>query len=165
MASADLAQPVHDRMQAAIHDLKSLLDQRVTTAEVVREHHSHGESYHPAALPDRALRRRKCGGVQTIQTRVAVGVLGNELNARAGPCARLRPVVKPASWSRQHKKNDGHDEYVVGPAPAIVGPEKHADNASPEGSHLRSGRPSRSRPCRRACAARDRRKSPLRDCA
>ena len=52
MASADLAQPVHDRMQAAIRDLKSLLDQRVTTAEVVREHHSHGESYHAAALPD-----------------------------------------------------------------------------------------------------------------
>src|SRR5271154_1782075 len=52
MASADLARPVHDRMQAAIRDLKSLLDQRVTTAEVVREHHSHGESYHPAALPD-----------------------------------------------------------------------------------------------------------------
>ncbi len=24
----------------------------MTTAEVVREHHSHGESYHPAALPD-----------------------------------------------------------------------------------------------------------------
>jgi D-lactate dehydrogenase (cytochrome) len=52
MASADLTQPVADRMQAAIRDLKSLLDQRVTTAEVVREHHSHGESYHAAALPD-----------------------------------------------------------------------------------------------------------------
>ena len=52
MASADLARPVHERMQDAIRDLKSLLDQRVTTAEVVREHHSHGESYHPAALPD-----------------------------------------------------------------------------------------------------------------
>jgi D-lactate dehydrogenase (cytochrome) len=52
MASADLARPTHERMQAAIRDLKSLLDQRVTTAEVVREHHSHGESYHPAALPD-----------------------------------------------------------------------------------------------------------------
>jgi len=39
-------------MQAAIRDLKSLLDQRATTAEVVREHHSHGESYHPAGLPD-----------------------------------------------------------------------------------------------------------------
>ena len=52
MASANLARPVHERMQDAIRDLKSLLDQRVTTAEVVREHHSHGESYHPAALPD-----------------------------------------------------------------------------------------------------------------
>src|ERR1700734_2366740 len=52
MASADLARPDHERMQGAIRDLKSLLDQRVTTAEVVREHHSHGESYHPAGLPD-----------------------------------------------------------------------------------------------------------------
>src|ERR1039458_8938202 len=52
MASADLARPVHERMQDAIRDLKSLLDQRVTTAESVREHHSHGESYHPAAMPD-----------------------------------------------------------------------------------------------------------------
>jgi D-lactate dehydrogenase (cytochrome) len=52
MASADLARPIHERIQAAIGDLKSLLDQRVTTAEVVREHHSHGESYHPAGLPD-----------------------------------------------------------------------------------------------------------------
>jgi D-lactate dehydrogenase (cytochrome) len=52
MASANLARPVHERMQDAIRDLKSLLDQRVTTAEVVREHHSHGESYHPAAMPD-----------------------------------------------------------------------------------------------------------------
>ena len=52
MASADLARPDPERMQAAIRDLKSLLDQRVTTAEVVREHHSHGESYHPAGLPD-----------------------------------------------------------------------------------------------------------------
>src|SRR5271168_3996973 len=32
--------------------LKALLDRRATTAEIVREHHSHGESYHPAALPD-----------------------------------------------------------------------------------------------------------------
>src|SRR5579863_5414447 len=41
-----------DRMQDAIRDLKSLLGERVTTAEVIREHHSHGESYHPAAMPD-----------------------------------------------------------------------------------------------------------------
>src|SRR5579863_5371426 len=52
MASADLARSTQDRMQDAIRDLKSLLGERVTTAEVIREHHSHGESYHPAALPD-----------------------------------------------------------------------------------------------------------------
>jgi D-lactate dehydrogenase (cytochrome) len=52
MASADIARPVQDRIQDAIRDLKSLLGERVTTAEVIREHHSHGESYHAAALPD-----------------------------------------------------------------------------------------------------------------
>jgi len=36
----------------AIAELTTLLGRRVSTAEVVREHHSHGESYHPAALPD-----------------------------------------------------------------------------------------------------------------
>ena len=39
-------------MEAAFRELQSLLERRATTAEVVREHHSHGESYHPAALPD-----------------------------------------------------------------------------------------------------------------
>ncbi len=52
MATANVARNVQDRMQDAIGDLKSLLGERVTTAEVIREHHSHGESYHPAALPD-----------------------------------------------------------------------------------------------------------------
>ena len=52
MATANLARPVRERIQDAISDLKSLLSDGVTTAEVIREHHSHGESYHPAALPD-----------------------------------------------------------------------------------------------------------------
>ena len=52
MASTDLARPVHERTQNAIRDLQVLLGDRVTTAEAIREHHSHGESYHPAALPD-----------------------------------------------------------------------------------------------------------------
>lgn len=52
MVTPNLARPVQDRMRDAIRDLKSLLGERVTTAEVIREHHSHGESYHPAALPD-----------------------------------------------------------------------------------------------------------------
>jgi D-lactate dehydrogenase (cytochrome) len=40
------------QVQSAIGELKSLLGQRANTTEVIREHHSHGESYHPAALPD-----------------------------------------------------------------------------------------------------------------
>src|SRR5271170_6690470 len=37
---------------AATTELQSLLGSRATTAVVQREHHSHGESYHPPALPD-----------------------------------------------------------------------------------------------------------------
>ncbi len=39
-------------LEAAISELQSLLGSRVTTAQVQREHHSHGESYLPPALPD-----------------------------------------------------------------------------------------------------------------
>jgi len=52
VATANVARPTHERMEAAVRELISLLDRRATTAEAVREHHSHGESYHPAALPD-----------------------------------------------------------------------------------------------------------------
>jgi D-lactate dehydrogenase (cytochrome) len=52
MSSVDLTRPVDERMQEAIRELESLLDRRASTAEVIREHHSHGESYHPAGLPD-----------------------------------------------------------------------------------------------------------------
>jgi D-lactate dehydrogenase (cytochrome) len=39
-------------MEAAIADLRSFLNSRATTATAQLEHHSHGESYLPAALPD-----------------------------------------------------------------------------------------------------------------
>jgi D-lactate dehydrogenase (cytochrome) len=39
-------------MVNAIEELKSLLGSRATDAAAVREHHSHGESYHPPAAPD-----------------------------------------------------------------------------------------------------------------
>ena len=39
-------------IQAALAELKSLLGERVTSAESVREHHSHGEDTHPPAMPD-----------------------------------------------------------------------------------------------------------------
>lgn len=50
--STNLSQPANRHTEDAYRDLKSLLGTRATTAESVREHHSHGESYHPAALPD-----------------------------------------------------------------------------------------------------------------
>jgi D-lactate dehydrogenase (cytochrome) len=37
---------------AALIELKSLLGPRASDADAVREHHSHGESYHPPAAPD-----------------------------------------------------------------------------------------------------------------
>jgi D-lactate dehydrogenase (cytochrome) len=39
-------------LEAAIAELQPLLGSRVTTATAQREHHSHGESHHPPALPD-----------------------------------------------------------------------------------------------------------------
>ena len=40
------------RIDAAIAELKELLGARASDAAAVREHHSHGESYHPPAPPD-----------------------------------------------------------------------------------------------------------------
>ena len=39
-------------IEAAFQDLRSLLGARATDASAVREHHSHGESYHAPAAPD-----------------------------------------------------------------------------------------------------------------
>ncbi|MGH9737626.1 MAG: FAD-binding oxidoreductase [Candidatus Acidiferrales bacterium] len=52
MANTQVTPPVRERTDAAIRELQALLDRRATTADIVREHHSHGESYHAAAAPD-----------------------------------------------------------------------------------------------------------------
>jgi D-lactate dehydrogenase (cytochrome) len=39
-------------VSAALTELQALLGSRATDADAVREHHSHGESYHPPAAPD-----------------------------------------------------------------------------------------------------------------
>jgi len=49
MSTIKPSQPI---IASALADLGSRLGDRVTVAEVVREHHSHGESTHPPALPD-----------------------------------------------------------------------------------------------------------------
>lgn len=52
MTGTSLTPAAQERMKDAIAELTTLLGRRASTAEVVREHHSHGESYHAAALPD-----------------------------------------------------------------------------------------------------------------
>lgn len=47
-----MASPSPRSIDAAIAELKELLGPRATDAMTVREHHSHGESYHPPAAPD-----------------------------------------------------------------------------------------------------------------
>src|SRR5438045_1051216 len=41
-----------DTIRAASHELKQLLGARANDTAAVREHHSHGESYHTPAPPD-----------------------------------------------------------------------------------------------------------------
>jgi D-lactate dehydrogenase (cytochrome) len=52
MGGAEFTPPSREQMRGAVAELATLLGRRATTADIVREHHSHGESYHPAALPD-----------------------------------------------------------------------------------------------------------------
>jgi D-lactate dehydrogenase (cytochrome) len=44
--------PVRPAIEPALVELKSVLGERATDAAAVREHHSHGESYHTPAAPD-----------------------------------------------------------------------------------------------------------------
>jgi D-lactate dehydrogenase (cytochrome) len=46
----ETARPV--LIESALTELRAILNDRVTAAAAVREHHSHGESSHPPALPD-----------------------------------------------------------------------------------------------------------------
>jgi D-lactate dehydrogenase (cytochrome) len=46
------ATPTTPAVEAAIAELKRMLGTRATDAAAIREHHSHGESYHPPAAPD-----------------------------------------------------------------------------------------------------------------
>jgi D-lactate dehydrogenase (cytochrome) len=52
MAEGHLTLHSADRLEKAVGDLKALLGQRATTTAAIRDHHSHGESHHPPALPD-----------------------------------------------------------------------------------------------------------------
>ena len=51
-ALPSIARPAPDVIARLTAELCTLLGQRVTTNDTVREHHSHGESYHAPAAPD-----------------------------------------------------------------------------------------------------------------
>jgi D-lactate dehydrogenase (cytochrome) len=53
-------------IDAAFVDLRALLGDRVTTAMAAREHHSHGESTHPPAMPDMVCYPRSTKEVSQI---------------------------------------------------------------------------------------------------
>src|SRR6185436_15544107 len=62
MVTGASAQPI----EVAILRLKELLGPRASDALSVREHHSHGESYHAAAAPDVVCLPRTTEEVQAI---------------------------------------------------------------------------------------------------
>jgi len=47
-----MTSPTHRAIEPAIAELKQVLGARASDAAAVRDHHSHGESYHTAAAPD-----------------------------------------------------------------------------------------------------------------
>ena len=52
MSSVNVRAKSSERLVGGIRELKSLLGTRASDAEIMREHHSHGESYHRPAAPD-----------------------------------------------------------------------------------------------------------------
>ncbi|HWF67689.1 MAG TPA: FAD-binding oxidoreductase, partial [Acidobacteriaceae bacterium] len=52
MTITSYSPPDKGQIVLAAEELKTLLARRASTSESVREHHSKGESYHPAAFPD-----------------------------------------------------------------------------------------------------------------
>jgi len=53
-------------LECALGELQALLGSRVTTSAIQREHHSHGESYHNASLPDMVCFPKETGEVAEI---------------------------------------------------------------------------------------------------
>src|SRR4030095_9191290 len=65
--TGDVALPATTRpIELAIQQLQELLGRRASDAESVREHHSHGESYHAAASPEIVCLPQSTDEVQAI---------------------------------------------------------------------------------------------------
>jgi len=59
-------------LEGALEELQVLLGSRVTTSTIQREHHSHGESYHKASLPDIVCFPKTTGEISEIM-RISAG--------------------------------------------------------------------------------------------
>jgi D-lactate dehydrogenase (cytochrome) len=91
-------------VEAALHELRALLGERVTAAEAVREHHSHGESTHTPALPDLVCfpqTTEEVSGVLKVSARHGLAVVpfgaGTSLEGhvhalRGGICVDMRQM-------------------------------------------------------------------------
>ncbi len=72
-----IVRPVGNLEQALV-ELEILLDSRVTTSATQREHHSHGESYHTAYLPDIVCfpkETREVSEIMRVSTRHSIPVI------------------------------------------------------------------------------------------
>ncbi len=61
-----------DTVTALVHELRAILGDRVSTAASVKEHHSHGESWHAAAEPDAVVFPETTDEVRRVVTACAV---------------------------------------------------------------------------------------------
>ena len=75
MPSMSTIERTHAVAEAAA-ELRGLLESRVTDGAAVREHHSHGESYHPPAAPDLVCFPETTGEVAAI---LAVSLIADRL--------------------------------------------------------------------------------------
>ena len=91
-------------IEAALGELHALLGERVTAAQVVREHHSHGESTHAPGMPDLVCfpqSTEEVSGIVKVSARHGLPVvpfgagtsLEGQVNAlRGGICVDMRQM-------------------------------------------------------------------------
>src|SRR5689334_8890398 len=91
-------------LETALLELKELLGRRASDAPAVREHHSHGESYHPPAAPDivclphsteevqAIVRISAAHGVPVVAFGAGTSLEGHVQARRGGICVDLREM-------------------------------------------------------------------------
>ena len=102
MSSTEHAQAIED----AAAELRALLGSRASDAAAVREHHSHGESYHPPAAPDIVCFPRTTDEVAGDRRRSA------RAHQAAGHAVRRRHLARRTRprHPRRHHDRSARDE-------------------------------------------------------